>query len=49
MLQNGVDIRVLQEILGHERLDTTQIYTHVENTDLRIAAEASPIGKKTEA
>lgn len=46
MLQNGVDIRVLQEILGHERLDTTQIYTHVDDTDLRLAAEASPIGKK---
>lgn len=46
MLQNGVDIRVLQEILGHERLDTTQIYTHVDDTDLRLAAEASPVGKE---
>lgn len=44
MLQNGVDVRTLQELLGHEHLNTTQIYTHVDNDDLRIAARANPLG-----
>ncbi len=44
MLQNGVDVRTLQELLGHEHLNTTQIYTHVDNADLRIAASANPLG-----
>lgn len=45
MLQNGVDVRTLQEVLGHEHLNTTQIYTHVDNDDLRTAARANPLGK----
>ena len=45
MLQNGVDVRTLQEILGHEHLNTTQIYTHVDNAELRMAAEATPLSK----
>ncbi len=40
MLQNGVDVRTLQEVLGHDHLNTTQIYTHVDNEDLRTAARA---------
>ena len=43
MLSNGVDVRTLQEVLGHEHLNTTQIYTHVENTQLRIAAASNPL------
>lgn len=43
MLQNGVDVRTLQELLGHEHLNTTQIYTHVSSTELRLAAEANPL------
>ncbi|MBR1497713.1 MAG: tyrosine recombinase XerC [Oscillospiraceae bacterium] len=45
MLQNGVDVRTLQELLGHEHLNTTQIYTHVDNSELRGAASANPLGK----
>ena len=45
MLQNGVDVRTLQEVLGHESLNTTQIYTHIENTELKIAAQANPLSK----
>ena len=46
MYQYGnVDIRVLKDILGHENLGTTQIYTHIENTELKIAAEANPLSK----
>lgn len=43
MLQNGVDVRTLQEILGHDHLNTTQIYTHVDSADLRMAARANPL------
>lgn len=43
MLQNGVDIRTLQEVLGHENLNTTQIYTHIANTELKKAAAANPL------
>ena len=45
MLQNGVDVRTLQEVLGHDHLNTTQIYTHVDNEDLRVAARANPLAK----
>ena len=43
MLQNGVDVRTLQEVLGHDHLNTTQIYTHVVDDDLRYAANANPL------
>lgn len=45
MLQNGVDVRTLQEVLGHDHLNTTQIYTHVDSDDLKYAAKASPLSK----
>lgn len=44
MLQNGVDVRTLQELLGHDNLNTTQIYTHIDNSELRTAADANPLG-----
>lgn len=49
MLKNGVDTRALQEVLGHSNLNTTQIYTHLDNTALHEAAMANPIGRKKKA
>ena len=43
MLQNGVDVKAVQEVLGHEHLNTTEIYTHIDNESLRIAAKANPL------
>lgn len=46
MYQTGqVDIRVLQDILGHENLGTTEIYTHLSSQQLKNAAESNPLGK----
>lgn len=45
MLSGGVDVKTVQEVLGHEHLNTTEIYTHIENTELKIAAEANPLSK----
>lgn len=45
MLQNGVDVRTLQEVLGHEHLNTTQIYTHVDSEALQKAAQSNPLGQ----
>jgi len=41
--QGGVDVLVLKEVLGHENLSTTQIYTHVGNDQLKQAAENNPL------
>lgn len=44
MYQYGqVDIRALQELLGHESISTTEIYTHVSNDQVRNAVESNPL------
>lgn len=43
MYQNGVDIRTLQTILGHTSVSTTMIYTHIEDSSLREAAQKNPL------
>ena len=45
MIQSGVDVRAIQEVLGHEHLNTTEIYTHIDSETLRIAAQANPLGR----
>lgn len=39
----NVDIRALQELLGHESISTTEIYTHVDNEQIRNAVESNPL------
>ena len=47
MYQSGnVDIRVLKDILGHEQLNTTQIYTHVVSKNMEQAMEQNPLAKR---
>jgi Site-specific recombinase XerD len=46
MYQHGhVDIRVLKDILGHENLGTTEIYTHLSDEQMANAAKANPLSK----
>ena len=45
MYQNGVDVRTLKEVLGHENLDTTMIYTHVVDQNMKDAATANPLSQ----
>lgn len=40
-----VDIRALQELLGHQSISTTEIYTHVDNDQVRTAVESNPLSQ----
>ena len=43
--QGGVDVRVLKEVLGHENLGTTEIYTHLSSEQMKNAADSNPLAK----
>ena len=47
MYQHGnVDVLLLKEILGHENLGTTEIYTHITNEATKKAIESNPLNSK---
>ncbi len=47
MYQSGVDLRVLQNYLGHENLGTTEIYTHLSSEQIENAAKSNPLSQVT--
>lgn len=48
MFSNGVEVRTLQEVLGHQNLNTTQIYVHTSSNKIEEAFNMNPLSKKGE-
>jgi site-specific recombinase XerD len=45
LLKNGTDIKIIKEILGHARIETTQLYTHIYNKNVEKAMFEHPLSK----
>ena len=45
MYKNGIDIKIIKEVLGHVRIDTTEIYTHLHNEDVMKAMLEHPLSQ----
>lgn len=45
LYRNGIDIRTIQELLGHVQIDTTEIYTHLYDKNVMDVMLGHPLGK----